>query len=78
VGLFDGIGLPLLAILLILDHILQVLFKGLSKLPVCVEWRIAATINLCILVVNIHATSAWKVTITNDESLRNNKKKSNC
>lgn len=67
-SLIDGIGLPL-ATLLILKHFFQIFLHGLGQLIICIERCIAATVNLRILIVYIHATTARKISITNDKTL---------
>lgn len=51
------IALPL-ATLLIFDHLSQVLLHRLSQLAVGVEWCVVSTVDLGVLVVDVHASTA--------------------
>ena len=66
--LIGRVALPLTA-LLVFYHLSQVLLHWLRQLPVRVQRCVVSTLHLCVLVVNVHAPTAWKVTITYDKSL---------
>ena len=69
-ALFICIRMPLTALLL-LDQVLHIFLHRLSQLTISIQRCIVRTVYLCVLVVYIHATSAWKVTIANYETLQN-------
>lgn len=73
VCLIIGLILPLTA-LLTFDHFSEILLHRLCQLTILVEWSVIATVNLCVLVVNVHAATAWEVSIANNKSLHKHKK----
>lgn len=59
-----------LATLLVLNHFTEVLLHGLGQLAVRVQRRVVAAVHLCVLVVNVHAAPARKITVANDKTLK--------
>lgn len=68
VGLIDGVSSPLV-VLLVLDHLLEVLLHWLGQLAIRIQRCVVSVVHLRVLIVHIHAPAAREVTVANHQTL---------
>lgn len=58
-----------LTLLLFFEHWLDIFLHRHRELSIRIHWCIVARVQFCVLVVHIHATAAWKVSVTEYHAL---------
>ena len=69
IGAVSLIGIRPLVLILVFKHRLNVFSHGLSELAVGVQRRTVSCVEFCVLVVHVHAASAWEISIAKYHAL---------
>jgi hypothetical protein len=65
------IGVLPLVLILILKHSSNIFFHGHGELSIGIHWSIVAGIKFGILIIYVHASTTWEISVTKNHSLKN-------